>query len=96
MEWSAIAHQTKQAAQWTCQQCHIQQREETNNPITVHHQDHNIFNNNPPNLIVLCARCHLRIEGSYHRHQRYIAFLNHLQTTGQQMLPGFNPYPIIE
>lgn len=61
--WSEIATAVKEAAGWKCTRCHCQCRrpnETEERPIlTVHHADYDPGNNDPSNLIPLCAACHL-------------------------------------
>ena len=40
------------------------------NPLTVHHMDFKPYNNESSNLLVLCARCHLRLHGRVHKYGR--------------------------
>lgn len=88
-DWWTIAYALKQAQHWTCQDCGIIQGEDPYNNITVHHRDHDTFNNDPSNLRVLCQKCHLRHEGIYRRHTNYHNELNRKLKAGQRLLPGF-------
>lgn len=40
------------------------------NPLTVHHVDFRPYNNESSNLLVLCARCHLRKHGLIRKYGR--------------------------
>ncbi|WP_084227207.1 HNH endonuclease [Nostoc sp. KVJ20] len=73
--WSEIATEVKQQAQWHCQKCglqcippgektsHITRSKRSVYTLQVHHWDRNPANNHRGNLIALCSACHLL----YHR-----------------------------
>ncbi len=61
--WEAIAKAVKEAALWHCIRCgHIHSREGWR-ILTVHHFDLNKSNCAWWNLMALCQRCHLSIQG---------------------------------
>ena len=63
--WSEIAFNLKQSNQWRCEHCgHIDDRF-TGHVLTVHHLDMNPSNCDSSNLVALCQRCHLHIQGTY-------------------------------
>ena len=95
-DWTTIASRIKQAKEWTCEVCGIKQGENLQNNITVHHLDHNTFNNDPSNLKVLCQICHLGYERTHRYHLKRERLLNELQASGQLILAGFTPYPTIK
>lgn len=88
-DWSFIATEAKRKAGYKCQNCSRAPDSPGNPVITVHHKDHNPLNNDETNLIVLCARCHLQIEGNYRKTLHYSQKLKALYDAGQQILPGF-------
>lgn len=61
-DWPAIARQVKEAANWRCIRCQM-----PHGPVpavlTVHHWDGNKANCRWWNLLALCQRCHLQIQG---------------------------------
>ncbi|MCC5661350.1 HNH endonuclease [Nostoc sp. XA010] len=73
--WSEIATDVKQQAQWRCQKCglhciapgektsHLTRSKRRVYTLQVHHWDRNPANNHRSNLIALCSACHLL----YHR-----------------------------
>ena len=94
--WTTIAFNIKEARNWQCEDCGITQGENLHNNITVHHHDHNTFNNDPSNLIVCCQICHLARERKHRSILKQERFLNALQASGQLIFPGLDPYPLIK
>lgn len=88
-DWWSIAYQAKEAAEWTCKHCPTKQGDDPHNNITVHHRDHNTFNNENYNLLVLCQRCHLAEERKYRLRLRADRQYNQIQTSGQLILNNF-------
>jgi len=88
-DWPTIAYTIKQERSWKCQICGIKQGKDPHNNITVHHHDHNTFNNDPDNLIILCQKCHLRIEGIYKRNRNASIETSIALSQGQRILPLF-------
>lgn len=91
-DWPQISYAIKQARNWTCEKCSIVQGQDKRNNITVHHKDHNTFNNDDENLLVVCQRCHLRLEHANRKRLRIEHILNHYQAIGQLVLPGIDPF----
>lgn len=58
--WKAIARRIRDRDKWTCQGCG-EQRKRWGHALHVHHIDEDKLNNDPTNLIALCAGCHTRI-----------------------------------
>lgn len=75
-DWDEIAKEAKKRAGYKCQWCGLQFEEDGYDDsqihiplknglaLTVHHLDRNPANNSEENLIVLCQKCHLYIQGS--------------------------------
>lgn len=61
--WKAIALEVKEAANWTCIRCHHAHEVESGHVLTVHHFDGDKGNCEWWNLLALCQRCHLSIQG---------------------------------
>jgi len=59
-EWNEIRKQIYKKDNWTCRECgiHCQDKKYKKNRIQCHHIDYNEKNNDPNNLITLCASCH--------------------------------------
>jgi hypothetical protein len=60
-DWDRIAYKLKVERNFTCEGCD-QQGNQWHNPLTVHHVDYNPANNTRRNLLVLCAKCHLKLQ----------------------------------
>lgn len=56
-DWKAIARQIRDRDAWTCQDCG-EQRRHWGHALHVHHIDEDKLNNDPRNLVSLCAGCH--------------------------------------
>ena len=72
-EWGAISRFIRELFNHHCARCgqncrNARSREEQ---LQVHHIDENPANNDPENLIPLCARCHLQIEREARLHAPY-------------------------
>lgn len=62
-DWKAIATAVKAEAGWRCIRCDHPHDPPAGYTLTVHHADMNPANNRWWNLLALCQRCHLRIQG---------------------------------
>ena len=68
--WKTIALVLKERAGWKCELCPAEQGKphwKTGSKVvlTVHHITHDPTDNRPFNLIVLCQRCHLRLDRAW-------------------------------
>ena len=61
--WKEIAREVKDAASWCCIRCGHGHDPESGYTLTVHHLDINPANGAWWNLLALCQRCHLSIQG---------------------------------
>lgn len=61
-DWKVIARKIRDRDEWTCQDCG-EQRQRWGVHLHVHHIDENKLNNDPENLISLCAKCHRQRHG---------------------------------
>ena len=75
--WDAIAQRIKERAGWHCEHCGHPHDPAHGYTLTVHHLDMNPANCTYENLVVLCQRCHLRIQATYR--------------PGMLVLPGMRP-----
>jgi transcription elongation factor Elf1 len=70
--WTSIARKVKQAAGFKCVRCGHVDDKETGYMLTVHHLDGNKGNCRWWNLVALCQRCHLSIQGRVKMDQPFI------------------------
>jgi hypothetical protein len=61
--WKAIAQAVKDAADWRCIRCQHAHDPKAGYCLTVHHLDGDKANCEWYNLVALCQRCHLHIQG---------------------------------
>ena len=76
-DWPFIAAAVKKAAEWCCEHCGHPHDQKARRVLTVHHLDGNKANCTRENLVALCQKCHLHIQGKW--------------SPGQAWLPGFPP-----
>lgn len=81
-DWPAIAQRVKDAADWCCIRCGHPHDVETAHVLTVHHLNGDKADSRWWNLLALCQRCHLSIQGRVAPEQAYL----HPHT------PWFRPY----
>ena len=62
-DWLAIAKAVKDAAGWRCVRCGHAHEPASGHTLTVHHLDLDPSNSAWWNLLALCQRCHLSIQG---------------------------------
>jgi hypothetical protein len=62
-DWKAIARRVKDDAGWCCIRCHHPHCPMTGHTLTVHHADADKENVAWWNLLALCQRCHLSVQG---------------------------------
>src|SRR5262245_40846404 len=74
-DWPEIAKCVKDAAGWKCVRCNKAHTREDWRILTVHHWDGDKSNNAWWNLMALCQRCHLSIQGRVDPNRPY--FLEH-------------------
>ncbi len=61
--WANVAQDVKKKAAWKCENCGHKHQPETGYTLTVHHIDGDKDNADAGNLVALCQRCHLTIQG---------------------------------
>lgn len=74
-DWPAIAQRVKEDAGGRCIRCKHVHQVESGHVLTVHHFDGNKSNCAWWNLLALCQRCHLQIQGRVNPHTPW--FLEH-------------------
>jgi 5-methylcytosine-specific restriction endonuclease McrA len=62
-DWKRIAHDVKEAAGWRCVRCGAPHDSTNGYTLTVHHLDMDCGHSAWWNLLPLCQRCHLSIQG---------------------------------
>lgn len=62
-DWKAIAEHVKEEANWTCVRCGHPHDPVSGHTLTVHHLDMDPSNCRWWNLLPLCQKCHLSIQG---------------------------------
>lgn len=72
IDWHVISKAVKVRAGWKCVRCGHEHDPETGYMLTVHHLDMNPANNEWWNLVALCQRCHLHIQGKVVMEQPYM------------------------
>lgn len=70
--WNEIALAVKEEADWKCVRCGRRHDPETGYTLTVHHLDINPANCAWWNVVALCQRCHLHIQGKVIMEQPYL------------------------
>lgn len=70
--WQLIARQVKEAASWHCIRCGHYNDQPSGHVLTVHHWDGDKSNCRWWNLLALCQRCHLSIQGRVNPEQPYM------------------------
>ena len=81
-DWPALAKAVKDAAGWRCIRCEHPHEVSTAHVLTVHHLNGDKGDSRWWNLLALCQRCHLSIQGRVAPEQAYL----HPHT------PWFRPY----
>ena len=71
-EWPLLADAIKAAANWRCIRCDHPHDRESGHVLTVHHMDGNRWNIYWWNLVALCQRCHLHIQGKVNLEDHWI------------------------
>lgn len=68
-DWEEISIKIRKKRKNRCEFCGITdyKARKTNNALTVHHLDYNPQNNDEKNLKLLCAKCHLKLQGKQHK-----------------------------
>lgn len=61
--WPAVARDVKDAAGWTCARCSHRHEPESGHTLTVHHFNGRASDLRRWNLMPLCQRCHLSVQG---------------------------------
>jgi len=74
VDWEAIAHRVKSAADWRCEHCGHTHDPNNGYTLTIHHLDGDPGNNADENLVALCQRCHLYWQGCWQPGQLVMGF----------------------
>ena len=82
-DWPAIAAGVKDAARWRCVRCDAPHLREGWTILTVHHLDGDKGNCRWWNLLALCQRCHLSIQGRVNPDRPWVM---------AEHTPWFRPY----
>lgn len=82
VDWPAIARKVKDDAAWKCVRCGEEHSRKGWRILTVHHLDGDPSNCRWWNLVALCQRCHLSIQGRVIMNQVWLA----------EHSPWFKPY----
>lgn len=90
--WKEVARQKKESVGWRCEECGKQCRkpgeefDTHSRTLTVHHIDMDPMNNDPENLIALCAGCHLKRHRKVKSLDKVIELAEHcLKPMGQNL-----------
>ena len=70
--WPEIAREVKRQAGWQCVRCDHPHERHTWHVLTVHHLDGDKPNCRWWNLVALCQRCHLSVQGRVNLFQVYM------------------------
>lgn len=70
--WKEVATAVKDEAGWRCVRCDAPHSVEGWRILTVHHLDGDKSNSRWFNLVALCQRCHLAIQGKVKMEQTYL------------------------
>lgn len=62
-DWKTLSRSIKEAAGWQCIRCGHGHNPASGHTLTVHHLDIDPSNSSWWNLLALCQRCHLSIQG---------------------------------
>lgn len=82
--WKDLAREVKEGAGWKCVRCGVAHDPAVHaDVLTVHHADMNPSNSAWWNLLPLCARCHLSIQGRVDIDRPWVM---------QEHTPWFRPY----
>lgn len=83
-DWPKISQRIKALAAWCCEGCHVKHGP---SPfmLTVHHIDYNPQNNADDNLIALCQRCHLKVQGMMVQPVNRWEVMERLKQQGRQL-----------
>jgi len=83
-DWKYIAWKVKDRAGWKCAACGVPNGP-VPNVLTVHHIDFNPQNTSASNLIALCQRCHLKVQGMMTQPRTRLEVLQRLAARGHQL-----------
>ena len=91
-DWPEKSTAYKEKHNYTCEDCGQHPPDYPKTHISVHHLDHDPFNNEDYNLLCTCAKCHFIYEKKWRSILRIGRILQHLAEEGQEFLPGLSPY----
>lgn len=72
LDWIEISDRLKKRVGWQCERCRKRHDPSIGYTLTVHHLDNDKSNCEAWNLVALCQRCHLHVQGRVDLRQGWI------------------------
>ena len=83
-DWKFISWKIKDRAGWKCEACKVPHGPGPRK-LTTHHIDYNPPNISDNNLIALCQRCHLKVQGMMQQPRTRLEVIQRLKHQGSQL-----------